>query len=62
MEQNKIYLPLQGRIGNQLFQYAFARSIQKKMGVGAVLVMDDSEILRCGWENSLPYYNLPDIK
>ena len=61
MEQNKIYLPLQGRIGNQLFQYAFARSIQKKMGVGAVLVMDDSEILRCGWENSLPYYNLPDV-
>ena len=28
MEKNKIYIPLQGRIGNQLFQYALARKIQ----------------------------------
>lgn len=62
MKVNKIYLPLQGRIGNQLFQYAFARSIQLKMPQNTQIVMDDSDILRCKWENSLVFYNLPNVE
>lgn len=62
MERNKIYIPLQGRIGNQLFQYAFARKLQIEMGRNAEVVMDDSLIVRCKWENSLLFYNLPDVR
>ena len=62
MDKNKIYVPLQGRIGNQLFQYALARKIQLDMGEDARIVMDDSDILRCKWENSLVHYNLPNVE
>lgn len=62
MEKNKIYLPLQGRIGNQLFQYALARKIQLLMPEGTVIVMDDSDILRCKWNNSLTSYKLPNVE
>ena len=62
MEKKKIYIPLQGRIGNQLFQYAFARKIQMEMGEGTGIVMDDSDILQCGWENFLPFYHLPNVE
>lgn len=62
MENNKIYLPLQGRIGNQLFQYAFARKIQLSMPNNPTIIMDDSDIIRCNWENSLKYYDLPNVK
>ncbi len=62
MKKNTIYLPLQGRIGNQLFQYAFARKIQREMGENAVIVIDDSDVIRCGWENSLTFYNLPNVE
>lgn len=62
MEKQKIYLPLQGRIGNQLFQYAFARRIQLEMSEGAEIIIDDSDVLRCGWENSLPFYRLPKVR
>ena len=49
MKKNKIYVMLQGRIGNQLFQYALARKIQTEKE-NAIIVMDDSRILNCGWE------------
>lgn len=62
MKKNTIYLPLQGRIGNQLFQYALARKIQLLMPDNTFIVMDDSDIIRCGWENSLLNYNLPYVK
>ena len=62
MEKNKIYIPLQGRIGNQLFQYALARKIQLNKSDNAVIVMDDSDVLRCNWENSLIHYNLPNVE
>ena len=62
MKKNTIYLPLQGRIGNQLFQYALARKIQLDMNDDTVIIMDDSDILRCKWENSLINYNLPNVK
>ena len=62
MEKNKIYLPLQGRIGNQLFQYALARKLQLEMPNYPTIVMDDSDIIRCKWENSLKYYDLPNTE
>lgn len=62
MEKNKIYLPLQGRIGNQLFQYAFARKLQLEIPNNPTIIMDDSDIIRCNWENSLTYYNLPNVE
>lgn len=62
MNKNTIYLPLQGRIGNQLFQYAFARAIQLKMPKDTKIIMDDSDIVRCKWENSLVYYDLPNVE
>ena len=62
MEKNKIYLPLQGRIGNQLFQYAFARKLQLEMPNNPTIIMDDSDIIRCNWENSLMHYDLPNVE
>lgn len=62
MEKNKIYIPLQGRIGNQLFQYAFARKIQVMMHNNPTIIMDDSDIRRCKWENSLIFYDLPNVE
>ena len=62
LEKGKIYLPLQGRIGNQLFQYSLARKIQLSMPEDTIIVMDDSDILRCGWVNSLMCYNLPNVE
>ena len=53
---------MQGRIGNQLFQYAFARAIQLKMPKDTKIIMDDSDIVRCKWENSLVYYDLPNVE
>ena len=61
MEKNKIYVPLQGRIGNQLFQYALARKIQLDLGEDVEIVMDDSDILRCKWENSMVHYSIPNV-
>lgn len=61
MKKNKIYVPLQGRIGNQLFQYAFARKVQLDLGENAEIILDDSDVLRCKWENSLVHYNLPKV-
>lgn len=61
MISNKIYIPLQGRIGNQLFQYAFARKVQKDMGEGTEIVISDHDVLKCKWENSLLYYHLPNV-
>ena len=62
MKNRTIYMPLMGRIGNQLFQYAFARKIQLEMGSDVEIIMDDSDILRCNWENSLVHYNIPNIQ
>lgn len=61
MDDN-IYLILQGRIGNQLFQYAFARTIQKKYKPNSKIIMDDSRILNLGWDNLLSEYDLPNVE
>ena len=62
MNSNTIYLPLKGRIGNQLFEYACARAIQLKMPKDTKIIIDDSEVLKCNWQNSLKFYNLPNVE
>lgn len=62
MRKNKIYVKLRGRIGNQLFIYALARAIQLQSEEKRTIILDDSEVLELGWENSLTYYNLSDIE
>lgn len=54
-----IYLLLKGRIGNQLFMYAMAKAVQRN---GEKIVIDDAEVLKMEWENSLPNYALPDVE
>ena len=56
-----VYLPLMGRIGNQLFQYAFAYSIQHEIGKNCVVVIDDEQVLENGYVNSLRDYELPSV-
>ena len=62
MKEKQIYLFLKGRIGNQLFIYAFARNVQKQLGESTELIIDDSEVLNYNWENSLKYYDLPNVR
>ena len=62
MKKNNIYLILQGRIGNQLFQYAYARKVQKEKGENCKIIIDDSRVLELGWENSLKHYKLPNVE
>lgn len=62
MKKNNIYLILQGRIGNQLFQYALARKIQKENTSIDKIIIDDSRILKLNWKNSLIFYNLPNVE
>lgn len=56
-----IYLDMHGRLGNQLFQYAFARWLQLKtgqeieIGFQAVEAMGRQED---GWENALGYFRV----
>lgn len=62
MKNNNIYLVLQGRIGNQLFQYALARKLQLQNSNLSKIIIDDSRILSLGWENSLCKYDLPNVE
>lgn len=53
-----IYVILKGRIGNQLFMYAVAKALQKK---DELIVIDDAEVLKMGWINSLMEYPLDNV-
>lgn len=57
-----IYLFLEGRIGNQLFQYAFARAIQKQIGGDTKIIIDETAVIKMGWINSLKEYELPNVE
>lgn len=56
-----IYLELEGRIGNQLFMYAAARTLQKNSPGNPKIVIDDSRVKKLHWDNSLPNYPLPEV-
>lgn len=58
----KIFLILKGRIGNQLFQYAFAKSILEEIGSDNKLIIDESEVLELNWVNSLRDYSLEGVE
>ena len=53
-----IYLQIEGRLGNQMFQYAFARSIQEISHDEIVLDFSkfDGRDVSQGWENQLKYF------
>ena len=61
-----IYVNLKGRIGNQLFQYAMAKHLQRQykefFNQDACIVLCDYEVLSLNWLNSLQYYSLSDVK
>lgn len=57
-----IYLLLEGRIGNQLFQYAFARTLQEIAGTGTKVIVDETAVKKMGWINSLREYELPNVE
>lgn len=59
--KKSIYVLLQGRIGNQLFIYAFAKAIALQYNEEVDIIIDDSEVLNCNWENSLEFYNLKNV-
>ena len=59
--KKKIYLPLMGRIGNQLFQYAFAYSLQREYGDATILI-DESQVIADKWVDSLRDYDLQGVK
>jgi hypothetical protein len=56
-----IYLRLDGRIGNQLFMYAFAKNISKQRG-NELIVIDDKEAIKRNYHNSLMDYNLDNVQ
>lgn len=62
-----IYIPVGGRLGNQLFYYGFGRWLQIKYFPDYKLCFDFSAVLKQGkhyrydtngWENSLKYFNV----
>lgn len=61
MRKKIIYVSLQGRIGNQLFIYAFARKIHKMLP-NHRLIINDSEVSKLNWVNSLKEYQLEDVE
>lgn len=62
MGDNMIFLILKGRIGNQLFQYAIAHTIQEELGGQSRIIIDESEVLDLNWINSLREYPLPNVE
>lgn len=56
-----ILLRLDGRIGNQLFMYAFAKSISNKRN-NELIVIDDKESIKRHYHNSLMDYMLDNVK
>lgn len=61
MNKKVIYLVLQGRIGNQLFQYALARRLQLQSKNNYTILIDDSRVKKLGWINSLEFYDLNNV-
>ncbi len=54
-----IYVVLRGRIGNQLFIYAYANAL--RMYKDEPIVIDDSAVLKEKWVNSLTSYSFKNV-
>lgn len=61
-----IFLKAQGRLGNQLFQYAFVKYLSKqynqKICINFERVRKKSKKKGDGWENGLKYFNIYDYE
>ena len=55
---NKVFVRLQGRIGNQLFQYAAARAVAIKNNSELLLDIRETTELGGRWQYSLKHYNI----
>ena len=55
-----IYVRLDGRIGNQLFMYAYAKALSVELEDDDI-VIDDSKVLKRNYKNSLVDYDLPNV-
>lgn len=56
---SSIVLKLQGGMGNQMFQYAFGRKIQKKTGRKLILDISDFKYDKAGRKYALGFFMLP---
>lgn len=57
-----IYLILSGRIGNQLFMYAAAEEVRRQLGSNEEIVVNDRDVLKNNWVDSLKEYHLGNTK
>lgn len=57
-----IYLKLKGRLGNQLFMYAFARSLQIERGKNEKIIIDDIHVHERGFDDFIEEYNTLDVE
>lgn len=57
-----LYSEIKGRLGNQLFRYAFTRAVQKQRGRDEKIMFSfnsmDGKNSSDGWEDSLKYFNV----
>ena len=56
-----IYVDLKGRIGNQLFIYAFAENLRQKRKRNETIIFNDYHILQLHWKNSLEDYKIVNV-
>ena len=66
-DKRTIQVQVNGRLGNQMFQYAFAKYLQHEFYPDAAIKMCFSQVeesgdARNGWENSLKYFHIDDIE
>lgn len=60
-----IKIQMHGRLGNQLFQYAYARKIQMETGQKICICFQEVESkgdISDGWEDTLKYFKVSDYK
>lgn len=59
-----IYVSAQGRLGNQLFEYAFAKHLKNKYYSNERILFNFAKLNdpRNGFENSLKYFNVKDLE
>ncbi len=74
MEKVEIFIPVGGRLGNQLFYYSFGRWLMeeyRKRNIETELILDFSNVIKHGkkyiyenngWENSLSLFNTIEFK
>ena len=57
-----VFLILKGRLGNQLFEYAFVRMLCEELGTDTKIIIDESEVLEQKWPNSLRAYPISNVE